>query len=173
MAICLLKDQFARMIDTYHANKKDKGKASVLKWLKQKDGELRCIVSTVAFGTGIDIPDIYRIIIWGCPSTIDSFWQECGRDGRDGITRSITTMYALRNKRKHPDESMKELLQKAVKESVCETFYTQFLAPSRSGNGPLLMFLCVSLVARSVKVQEKVSLSYKKWKNLDCVSKRC
>ena len=107
------------MIDSYHGNKKDEGKASVLKRLKQRDGELRCIVSTVAFGMGIDIPDIYRVIIWGCPSTIDSFWQECGRAGRDGITRSITTMYALRNKRKHADESMKELLQKAENESVC------------------------------------------------------
>lgn len=48
------------------------------------DSKLRLIVATSAFGLGVDIPDIQRVIHWGIPSDVEEYVQESGRAGRNG-----------------------------------------------------------------------------------------
>jgi len=73
-----------RRVSMYHGQIGDTLQRKTLHTFRQKDTSLRVIVSTIAFGMGVEIADIRQVIHWGRSKSMLSYWQEVGRGGRDG-----------------------------------------------------------------------------------------
>jgi DNA topoisomerase-3 len=83
----------------YHAgmtaSQRDRVQAAFL------SGGLDVVVATIAFGMGVDKPDVRTVVHTGMPSTVEGYYQEIGRAGRDGKPSRAVLLYSWADRRTH------------------------------------------------------------------------
>lgn len=79
----------------FDADLPQKEKAATLEQFAS--GELKVVFATGAFGMGVDIPDIRGIIHFLLPPSLENYYQEVGRAGRDGQPAFGRLLYCARN----------------------------------------------------------------------------
>lgn len=79
----------------YHAGLSSEIRAEHQSRFLREDGVI--IVATIAFGMGIDKPDVRFVAHMDLPKTIESYYQETGRAGRDGLPADAWMVYGLQD----------------------------------------------------------------------------
>ena len=85
--------------DRYHGRLRAKERHDIQERFMR--GELKAIVATNAFGMGIDKPDIRFVIHYDLPGSIDAYYQESGRAGRDGEDARCALLFRKADQRTH------------------------------------------------------------------------
>ncbi len=137
--------------------------------------EVDIIVATIAFGMGIDKPDVRLVVHYSFPKTLEGYYQEVGRAGRDGLQSECVMFYSYGDKMKHDyfirdiqDEeerrNIEQKIQKVIRyaeapgcrrEHLLRYFGEQF-KPSREGCGACDMCLSPKELLEAKEIAGKI-----------------
>jgi len=116
----ILKDE-GISAGTYHAGLTPQQRHDVQDAFVRDD--VHVVVATIAFGMGIDKPDVRLVIHKTFPKTIEGYYQEIGRAGRDGLVSDVVMLYSAGDKmkldyflRQMTDEIRRDKEEKKIRE---------------------------------------------------------
>jgi ATP-dependent DNA helicase RecQ len=132
--------------DFYHA-----GLPGELRDKKQNSwssGETRIIVSTNAFGMGIDKADVRFVIHWDMPDSIEEYFQETGRAGRDDKPSFAVLLYAPSDKSRLEDSLRRKFPPVEKIKDVYEALCNYLLVPQGAGKDNVFDFNMADFVSK-------------------------
>ncbi|BDE07554.1 hypothetical protein WPS_28300 [Vulcanimicrobium alpinum] len=91
-----LRRSLGDVVAFYHAGVASAERADVERYFR--DGLLRVVVATSAFGEGIDLPDVGHVFLYHLNFDFTEFNQQSGRAGRDGADASIHLLFGERDR---------------------------------------------------------------------------
>jgi ATP-dependent DNA helicase RecQ len=111
----------------YHAGMTDEARHEAQN--KFMNDSCPVLVATNAFGMGIDRPDVRRVIYYNMPGSLEAYYQEAGRAGRDGETAECVLLFSFSDRYVHeflielsnPPETLIRELYSALKKVAAES----------------------------------------------------
>ncbi len=92
-----LRERWGVSAYVYHGGMESHERAQTQeRWLKDPAGVM---VATNAFGLGVDRPDVRFVVHYTLPSSLEAYYQEAGRAGRDGKLAQCVLLYAPQDRR--------------------------------------------------------------------------
>ena len=104
------------------------------------DDQKRIMVATNAFGMGIDKPDVRIVIHYDCPSSIEAYFQEAGRAGRDGAKAYAVLLYNDSDQRKLKKRIADEFPEKQTIRDIYDQLAYFYQIGIGSGRGHTFAF---------------------------------
>ena len=108
-----------RLFSQFHAQYPLREKERIVDALTLGTSKLRIIFATVAFGVGIDLKNIRQVIHIGVPCSMEEYFQEAGRAGRDGLP-SRAHMFHNSYDMSKAKKSLSPVMREYVKSEKCK-----------------------------------------------------
>ena len=110
------EDYNSHIVGMFHSGMMEEMEKKILTSFPKSDCNLRVLIATIAFGLGVNIPDIRTVIHWGVSRSPLSYWQEVGRCSRDG-EKGLACLYPIHMTKRLCDKDIIDICKRQMEKA--------------------------------------------------------